>query len=77
MPKDNKLPKNIHLILGEGASTKVRNLIQRLEVEGSADVVRAGLSLLVWYLDKRAEGYEIQLVKDGVVYQVEISNLID
>ena len=77
MENSNELPKDIHLILGGNASAKVRDMIRRLDVEGSADVVKSGLALLEWYLKKRAEGYEIQLVKEGRVYEVQIANLID
>ena len=46
--------------------------IRKLGNHGSgSETVRASLRLYEWYLKKKSEGYELQLVKDHVVKKPE------
>lgn len=73
----DKKDEELRRLLGKVGSAKVKVLADRLGVEGDLEVVRAGVRILEWYLDKREQGFEHQLAKGGRVYEVYLSDLID
>lgn len=65
-----------HLEFAGDAKITFEKLQRRLEVKTMAEVVYKSIRLLIWYLDKREDGYEIALCKkDEPIRIVELDIL--
>ena len=53
--------------LGPDALKQLERMQARLDGMSRAELFRTALRLYQWHLDKREDGWELQLAKDGVV----------
>lgn len=68
---DNGPRTRIQLDFSPRAIAKLDAMRERSNVKSNPELFRRALPLLAWYLEQVESGAKIQVVKDGVVKEVE------
>lgn len=71
MAAENRYTR-VSLDLSPEAAQQLEELLKKANTTSKAQLVRTALRLFGWYLDKRARGYRVQLIKDDQVTEVEL-----
>lgn len=64
--------RRLQLDFSTAAFERLKAIVLKAGESSNADVVRNALRLYEWYLDRKQEGYSLQLVKGDTVKAVEI-----
>jgi hypothetical protein len=71
--RSRKSRRQLKIDFSVEAYKKVAELKERAELATDADLIRNALRLYDWYLQQvKTDNHRIQLVKDGVIKEVEI-----
>ncbi len=72
MTEEKRPRRRMQVEFSPEAFARMQEMKELAHAKNSADVLRKGLLLLDRCLKGRAEGYSLQLVKDGVGTELEI-----
>jgi hypothetical protein len=64
--------QRVQLELSPDASAQLRAMREMAGVKTTADATRNALRLLDWFLQRRREGWRLQLVRGEVVREVDV-----
>ena len=61
----------VRLDFSREAYDRLQEISEKSGFKPNAETIRKSLRLLDWYLEKRSEGYELQIVKGNVTKKVK------
>lgn len=64
--------QRVQLEFTQEAFVRLHEIKSRANASTNAEVVRNALRVYEWFLEQKAEGYKLQLVRDNHVKEVEI-----